>query len=141
MNISGQEFIQAMSAIGAGAVVDGGVDGVNLNINSNIKVADVFKGTLSNLKTTTVLGGHTLNLGTAAFNTSKFAVQDNGTVAFQVSGKDAYGFVQADEYDVSTNGTNLTLTLDNGVLEKGETATFTVFKNQDGTTADVKYAN
>lgn len=125
----------------AGAVVDGGVDGVNLNINSNIKVADVFKGTLSNLKTTTVLGGHTLNLGTAAFNTSKFAVQDNGTVAFQVSGKDAYGFVQADEYDVSTNGTNLTLTLDNGVLEKGETATFTVFKNQDGTTADVNFAN
>lgn len=125
----------------AGAVVDGGVDGVNLNINSNIKVADVFKGTLSNLKTTTVLGGHTLNLGTAAFNTSKFAVQDNGTVAFQVSGKDAYGFVQADEYAVSSNGTNLTLTLDNGVLEKGETATFTVFKNQDGTTADVNFAN
>lgn len=125
----------------AGAVVDGGVDGVNLNINSNIKVADVFKGTLSNLKTTTVLGGHTLNLGTTAFNTSKFAVQDNGTVAFQVSGKDAYGFVQADEYAVSSNGTNLTLTLDNGVLEKGETATFTVFKNQDGTTADVNFAN
>lgn len=125
----------------AGAVVDGDVDGVNLNINSNIKVADVFKGTLSNLKTTTVLGGHTLNLGTTAFNTSKFAVQDNGTVAFQVSGKDAYGFVQADEYAVSSNGTNLTLTLDNGVLEKGETATFTVFKNQDGTTADVNFAN
>lgn len=125
----------------AGAVVDGDVDGINLDIKSDIKIADVFKGALSNLKTTTVFGGHTLDLGTTAFNTSKFAVQDNGTVAFQISDKDAHGFVQAGEYDVSSNGTNLVLTLDNGVLEKGETATFSVFKNQDGTTADVNFAN
>lgn len=130
----------SLALTSASAVVNGNVDGVNLDVKSNVKLANALKGTLSDLKTTTVHNGYSFDLGTTQFNTDKFVVQDNATVGFRVSAKDNYGSVWANDYDVSSNGTNLLLTLDVGVLQENETAVFDVFKNQAGETVNLDFA-
>ena len=60
-------------------------------------------------------------------------IQDNGILAFQVSGKNEgeYGKIVADTINISTNGTKLNLTLDNGALDNGETKTFTILDSSN----------
>lgn len=114
------------------AVVDGNVSGVNLDIKSNISMNNNFKGSVSANKTT-VYGNSGLNLGTKTLQTSSLDIQDNGTLSFQVSGKNdgEYGKVKANTISISNNGTKLNLTLDNGVLNKDETKTFTILDSSN----------
>ena len=128
-NVSGQGTLAITSK---NAVLDGNVSGVNVDVKSNISMANTFKGSLSANKTT-IYDGSSLDLGIKTLQTNSLDVKDNGTLAFQVSGKNdgEYGKVKANSINISNVGTKLNLTLDNGVLAKNETKTFTILDSSN----------
>jgi len=109
------------------AILDGDVSNANIDIKSNVSMGNTFRGSVSANKTT-VYGNSSLDLGTKTLQTKNLDIKDNGTLAFQVSGKNdgEYGKVKADAINISKTGTKLNLTLDNGVLGRDETETFTI---------------
>ncbi len=142
------------------AYIDGDVSGINLNISTGVSLSmDSFSslseiaslsvnqnaqfGLTDNLTSIVTTVSGTLDLATNTLSTNYFAVEDNATVAFLVSGlaDGMYGTVNASDFDISETGTNLILTLDTGVLAKDETATFTIFSDTDGDAIDINFAN
>ena len=107
------------------AVVNGDVSGVDLDIKSNVNLANTFKGSLT-AEATTLYSNNTLDLGTKTLTTNSFTVQDNATVAFTITDKTQYGKIDATTINVSTTGTNLNLMLNSAALAKDETATFNI---------------
>ena len=128
-NISGQG---TLAIINSNAIVDGNISNVNLNIQSNVDLENTFKGSL-NANKTTIYSGSSLDIGTNTFKGNSLDIQDNGILAFQVSGKNEgeYGKIVADTINISSNGTKLNLTLDNGALDNGETKTFTILDSSN----------
>ena len=128
-DVSGQGTLAITSK---NAVLDGNVSGVNVDVKSNISMANTFKGSLSANKTT-IYDGSSLDLGIKTLQTNSLDVKDNGTLAFQISGKNdgEYGKVEANSINISNVGTKLNLTLDNGVLAKDETKTFKILDSND----------
>lgn len=85
-----------------------------------MNLGNTFKGSLNTNKAT-------------IYNGSSLDIQDNGILAFQVSGKNEgeYGKIVANSINISSNGTKLNLTLDNGVLANGKTKTFTILNSSN----------
>lgn len=135
--------------------VSGNLDGLNIVANNDLLLdKDVSSsnltaqnnGTLTLAQdivaiNTNLENGGTLNLGTNKLTTESLTVAEGGTVAFQVSGKENYGRVMANNYNVASENTNLILTLDTGVLEKDDTGTFVIFANQSGEAQKVDFKN
>lgn len=128
-NISGQG---TLAITNSNAIVDGNISNVNLDIQSNVDLENTFKGSL-NANKTTIYSGSSLDIGTNTFKGNSLDIQDNGILAFQVSGKNEgeYGKIVADTINISSNGTKLNLTLDNGALNNGETKTFTILDSSN----------
>lgn len=67
-----------------------------------------------------------LDLGTNTLAADSVEIADNATLAFRVSGEENFGKIEANTITISENGTELNLTLDQGVLAKDETKDFQV---------------
>ena len=128
-NISGQG---TLSITNSNAIVDGNISNVNLNIQSNVDLENTFKGSL-NANKTTIYSASSLDIKTNTLQSNSLDIQDNGILAFQVSGKNEgeYGKIVANSINISSNGTKLNLTLDTGVLADGETKTFTILDSSN----------
>ena len=109
-----------LSITNSNALIHSDVSGVNLEIKSYLNLGNTFKGSLNTNKAT-------------IYNGSSLDIQDNGILAFQVSGKNEgeYGKIVANSINISSNGTKLNLTLDNGVLANGKTKTFTILNSSN----------
>lgn len=121
-----------LSITNSNALIHSDVSSVNLEIKSYLNLGNTFKGSLNTNKAT-IYNGSSLDIDINIFKSNSLDIQDNGILAFQVSGKNEgeYGKIVANSINISSNGTKLNLTLDNGVLANGKTKTFTILNSSN----------
>ncbi len=74
-----------------------------------------------------------LDLDTYTFTTASLSVKGSATLSMRITGTNPgeHGAVKANTVTVSDTGSTLRLTLDTGVLDQGDTHTFTLFDTPD----------
>lgn len=92
---------------------------LDTDINGITNLTDVSALT-KNVTMGTVNVRKSLDLDNNVLTANSVHVADNSLVSFRVSDKGTYGHIEADTISVSTIGTTLKLTVDAGILDKGD---------------------
>ena len=126
------------------AQIIGALDGANVTFNTDHSLSNAVSGTIGNLNSlktynskltydkqtgfinTVYIGnGSALNIKNYTVNAGDITFGDNATLALNISGLNAYGNIIADTITIGSDST-LDLTVNNGLLENGQTADFQI---------------